>query len=213
MAFNYSPKIIQDGLVLYLDAANTKSYPTTGTTWTDLSRSGNNGTLINGPTFNSANGGSIVFDGSNDYVKGIKSVQIIISKWINDGYEIFTINPGKIGWTLANTGGGVNQIRIDSATNTFSNGEIFNLCVTYNGSSSSSGLLMYKNGSLLNTTSIYNNLTANISNSHEFRIGANASTNPLYMVGNTFSSQIYNRVLSSTEILQNYNATKTRFGL
>jgi hypothetical protein len=63
MAFNYSPKIIQDGLVLYLDAANTKSYPTTGTTWTDLSRSGNNGTLINGPTFNSGNGGSIVFDG------------------------------------------------------------------------------------------------------------------------------------------------------
>jgi hypothetical protein len=55
--------IITDGLVLLLDAANSKSYPGTGTTWTDLSRSGNNGTLINGPTFNSGNGGSIVFDG------------------------------------------------------------------------------------------------------------------------------------------------------
>jgi hypothetical protein len=234
MSFAYSPKIVTDGLVFYVDAANSKSYPGVGTTWSDLSKNTNNGTLTNGPTFNNGNGGSIVFDGVNDYVNfgdiinfertdsfsinlwlklGIKSVQIIISKWINDGYEIFTINPGKIGWTLANTGGGVNQIRIDSATNTFSNGEIFNLCVTYNGSSSSSGLLMYKNGSLLNTTSIYNNLTANISNSHEFRIGANASTSPLYMVGNTFSSQIYNRVLSSTEILQNYNATKSRFGL
>ena len=68
MAFNYSPRIIQDGLVLYLDAANTKSYPTTGTTWSDLSRRGNNGTLTNGPTFNSSNGGIIVFDGINNYV-------------------------------------------------------------------------------------------------------------------------------------------------
>ncbi len=67
MSFNYSPRIITDGLVLYLDAANTRSYPGSGTAWNDLSRSGNNGTLVNGPTFNSANLGSIVFDGTNDY--------------------------------------------------------------------------------------------------------------------------------------------------
>ena len=71
MAFNYSPNIITDGLVLYLDAANTKSYPGSGTTWRDLSKSQLNGTLTNGPTFNSANGGSIVFDGTNDYVDNI----------------------------------------------------------------------------------------------------------------------------------------------
>jgi hypothetical protein len=53
MAYNFSPKIITDGLVLYLDAANTRSYPGSGTVWTDLSRVGNNGTLTNGPTFNS----------------------------------------------------------------------------------------------------------------------------------------------------------------
>ena len=68
MAFNYSPKIVTDGLVLYMDAANSKSYVSGSTTWNDISRSGNNGTLINGPTFNSSNGGSIVFDGTNDYV-------------------------------------------------------------------------------------------------------------------------------------------------
>ncbi len=60
--------IVTNGLVLYLDASNTKSYVSGSTTWSDVSRSGNNGTLINGPTFNSANGGSIVFDGTNDYV-------------------------------------------------------------------------------------------------------------------------------------------------
>ena len=66
MAINAGPKIVEDGLILCLDAANKKSYPRTGTVWTDLTANKNNGTLTNGPTFNSANGGSIVFDGSND---------------------------------------------------------------------------------------------------------------------------------------------------
>ena len=68
MATKYSPKMVTDGLVLSLDAANTKSYPRSGTTWTDLSGNSNTGTLTNGPTFNAGNLGSIVFDGTNDYV-------------------------------------------------------------------------------------------------------------------------------------------------
>ena len=66
--FAHSPKIVTDGLVLALDAGNTKSYVSGSTTWFDKSGGGNNGTLINGPTFSSANGGSIVFDGVDDYV-------------------------------------------------------------------------------------------------------------------------------------------------
>ena len=61
-------KIVTNGLVLHLDAAQRRSYSGSGTVWTDLSGNGNNGTLTNGPTFNSANGGSIQFDGSNDHV-------------------------------------------------------------------------------------------------------------------------------------------------
>jgi hypothetical protein len=68
MAGTIAPNIVTDGLVLYLDAANTKSYVSGSTTWNDMSGFSNNGTLVNGPTFNSANGGSIVFDGVNDYV-------------------------------------------------------------------------------------------------------------------------------------------------
>jgi len=64
----YGPKIVTSGLVLCLDAANKRSYPGTGTTWTDLSGNSNNGTLINGPTFNAGNQGGIVFDGTNDYI-------------------------------------------------------------------------------------------------------------------------------------------------
>ena len=60
--------IVQDGLVLNLDAGNTASYPGSGTTWFDLTSNNNDGTLINNPTFDSTNGGSIVFDGIDDYV-------------------------------------------------------------------------------------------------------------------------------------------------
>ena len=66
MAIIDGPRIPTSGLIFYLDAANTRSYPGSGTTWTDLSGNGNTGTLTNGPTYSSANGGQIVFDGSND---------------------------------------------------------------------------------------------------------------------------------------------------
>ncbi len=69
MSFVHSPKIVTDGLVLALDAGNTKSYTSGSTTWFDKSGNANNGTLTNGPTFSSANGGSIVFDGVDDRVE------------------------------------------------------------------------------------------------------------------------------------------------
>ena len=68
MAFFRGANVVTDGLVLALDAANTKSYPGSGTTWRDMSGNNITGSLTNGPTFNSANGGSIVFDGTNDSV-------------------------------------------------------------------------------------------------------------------------------------------------
>ena len=67
MASLGGPNIITNGLVLALDAANTKSYVSGSTVWRDLSGNNNSGSLTNGPTFNSANGGSIVFDGVDDY--------------------------------------------------------------------------------------------------------------------------------------------------
>jgi hypothetical protein len=69
MSIGYGPKLITDGLVLCLDAADSLSYPGSGTTWTDLSGNSNNGVFVNGPTYDSSNGGSIVFDGSNDYIE------------------------------------------------------------------------------------------------------------------------------------------------
>lgn len=85
MGISYNPSIVRTGLVMYLDAANGKSYPGSGTLWTDLTGTGNNGTLTNGPTFNSANLGSIVFDGSNDTViiSDNNSLQLTLEKTLS----------------------------------------------------------------------------------------------------------------------------------
>ena len=87
MALAHSPHIVRDCLVLYLDAANTKSYPGSGTAMTDMSGKGNHGTLTNGPTFSSDNNGSIVLDGTNDYISTINLssfTTFTIQMWIFD---------------------------------------------------------------------------------------------------------------------------------
>jgi len=68
MAVAYNPGIVTEGLILCLDAANRNSYPSTGTAWTDISNTGNNGILKNGPTYSTLNGGNINFDGTDDTV-------------------------------------------------------------------------------------------------------------------------------------------------
>jgi hypothetical protein len=99
MALAHSPKIVTDGLVLCLDAGNPKSYPGSGTTWTDLSGNGNNGTLVNGVGYNSGNGGSLVFDGVNDRVTinasshtNLSSGNFTISSWFYIPTSVDTTN-------------------------------------------------------------------------------------------------------------------------
>ena len=235
MSFNYSPRIITEGLVLCLDAANTRSYPTTGTIWSDLSRNSNNGTLINGPTFNSSNGGSIVFDGINDYVFKDSPVNVgnnfSVSAWIKPS-NIATRNAivgnsypysGRIGFLLTTATG------YNSNLNTFfltigqdasyriaaNNSLTLNQwnhvsAVVLNGGGS---ILLYKDGvetqyrisSLSSGTILY---TAN-----QFYVGARYSTGFEPFRGDIAQVSIYNRALSAQEVLQNYNATKSRFGL
>jgi len=72
------PDIVEDGLVLCLDAANPKSYPGSGNTWTDLRGNGNDGTLVNGVGYDSANNGSMVFDGVDDSIQSSNLAGTII---------------------------------------------------------------------------------------------------------------------------------------
>lgn len=233
MAFNYSPKVITNGLVLYLDAANLYSYPGSGTTWSDISRTGANGTLTNGPTFNSANGGSIIFDGTDDSCRSILNSQlsnsftfstftkpttiaitsvppigIVVSEVASYGnyWAFLGLYLGKWHWALYD--GGVNPYIISNAVPTTSWAHITGVRDVV-----ADTLYLYVNGVLDSTL---NDTTTTIPVYSAFTIGGQVSQpsgqNRLYN-GSIATTQIYNRALSSTEVLQNYNATKTRFGL
>ena len=229
--------IITNGLVLNLDAGNPLSYPGTGTTWTDLSGNGNNGTLVNGPTFNSANGGSIVFDGHDDHVNSgnvlnfernnsfsisswvkissLSNIAAIISKMDSSfrGYYFGYEADGSLQLILRNTLN-TNFIRVLTNINLISINTFINVCVIYNGSSLASGITFYRNSINYPINTIFgDNLNQTIITTYPLTIGARVSTNSSFLNGNIFQVQIYNRALSASEVLQNYNATKSRFGL
>jgi hypothetical protein len=221
-------KIVSSGLVLNFDAAQLRSYPTTGTAITDLSGTGNNGTLTNGPTFNSANGGTIVFDGTNDYIDcgsstSINPAALTYCAWIkgtaftNAYISVISKNePLNTVATLLIKSNGKLALYVyattlrsydGTGTNTLSINNWYHLCLTY---SSTDGLKGYVNGS------VDGSATANgaiVSSSQPIWIAAHPSITGRNFNGNVSNAQIYNRALSGTEILQNYNATKSRFGL
>ena len=233
MAFNYSPKVVTDGLVLYLDAANTKSYPGIGITWTDLSRSGNSSKL-NGPTFNSANGGSIVFNGTNDYVEIQNQIQFdqtdpfTLSSWVKSSNvsNQLIINNENILYTGYRLNINVNanieiglrsSISDDIAIETLNSirpNTWYHIVGTYDGHSNVSGMKIYINGVEEDTNTISNTLTSSTLSNQKTLLGIRKSSSPPDPLrGNIANVQIYNRALSTIEITQNYNATRTRFGL
>ena len=230
MAFRYSPKIVTDGLVLYLDAANTKSYVSGSTTWNDISRSGINGTLVNGPTFNLSNGGSIVFDGVNDYctlgTKNLIQNDFTISIWFklnssgNKEHFIFSnnysttpallITANVVGTarelTAYYVSGNVTSYTISSTTDIPAS--INNITLVRNGSTN----IPYLNG-IEQTSRIFTNSTVLSSGLYELGYATIRNKTTAYLQGNIYQTSIYNRALTSQEVLQNYNATKSRFGL
>ena len=211
--------MIQDGLVLALDAADKNSYVGSGTTWTDLSGNGNNGSLVNGPTFSSANQGSIVFDGVNDCIL-VNSNANILSKtsytkmsWFNATSYLYNIISGGNGGEHAFWLAGTVNLRAghNGAWDTVVSTTTLALNTWYFGSvtfNTTTGWVLYVNGIQENTSA--NATTFN--GTQEILIGAyGTGTNPFS--GKIATATVYNRVLSPQEILQNYNAQKSRFNL
>ena len=215
------PNIITNGLVLSLDAANRKSYPGSGTTWRDLSGNNNTGTLASGSSFSSANGGSIVFDGIDDFVDlpinaQFNTPSVTFDCWINlqnrNNRHIVYVN-----WSgnslEVNSNRTVVMYNLSSAdqlgattTSTINFGEWVNITGTYN--SISQTLETYINGVLRATRTSTPNTIYNVS-THRIS-GTNFSG---AILGNVSIVRHYNLALSASEIAQNYNATKTRYGL
>jgi hypothetical protein len=233
VALAHSPKIATDGMVLCLDAGNTKSYPGSGTTWSDLSGNGNNGSLVNmdGANFNSANGGSLTFDGSNEYVDcGNKQDFIIsngqsftISCWalydsslnvfngilskaaVNGTWEyVFGINSvAVVSWLISSNG--TNWNPIFGETISFGTWYYYSFGFDYDNQIS----FLSVNGKPFLTrshTSVYN------TSGESLQIGR--IRDPIVnMDGKISNLSFYNRALSASEVKQNFNALRGRFGL
>jgi hypothetical protein len=222
-------KIVSNGLVLNLDAAQLRSYPGSGTTWTDLSGNANNGTLTNGPTFNSGNGGSISFDGTNDSItsfstqisgNGSKTVEcwFYLTKSTRAGLcGTRSSNVASDGWVLTlnrTTAGNLTYFHTGTASTLeisagISQNTWYQCAVTYN--TSTAEVKFYVNGIQSGTTfTSVATINTSIFNGSFGQEGNNTSS-PYQ--GRIAISRIYNTVLTDSEILQNYNAVKSRFGL
>jgi hypothetical protein len=208
--------IVTNGLVMYLDAANTRSYPGTGTTWTDLSQCRNNSTLTNGPTFSSASRGSIVFDGNDDYAPfstnnlPYGSSPGTLSAWA------YANNTSGYRWIISYGNAAVSQARFLGVNGTdyyfggFGNDIVvsgaqankwFNIVGVYEGYVTN----LYINGQLVSAQVKSWNTVAN-----NAQIGRQVNFAE-YWSGNISNIAIYSTALSAAQVLQNYNATKLRF--
>jgi hypothetical protein len=233
-----TPPIVTNGLVLHLDAANSKSYVSGSTIWNDLSGNGYNGTLTNGPTFDSANGGNIVFDGIDDYVAFNNTSTILnglsaasMNMWINvtrkggGGYQTIA------GWR-DDTDTDFFLLLLDSAGVTVntefrtrtSSGAVSDVNINYTSYFGSWNFIstvvssnrtdLYINGILVGSNTSKTGVFGAASN--QFRIGSNPNLDPIntyQMQGRMANFLAYNRALTATEITQNYNAQKSRFNL
>jgi len=235
MATSYSPKIITDGLVLCLDAGDRKSYSGSGTTWTDRSGNGNNGTLTNGSTFNSANGGSVDFDGIDDHVNlgndssldlsGAFSLEIffyggsgidgyggLLNKAANGNFGNWGLygdagnNYVRFGYLSTNDG----QIEVNASSYSDISTEAW---VHYLGVFTGTSLYLYRNGALVSSAGVTSSHQTPQTNSFDAAIGRRLANNGYEVDFKVSVARVYNKALTADEVLQNYNATKGRFGL
>ena len=219
----FYPAMVTSGLVFNVDASNSQSYPGSGTVWYDISGNNYNINLLNGPVYSGEYGGAITFDGTNDYgtarnlttlEMGNRSITIgvwfrtttsrgalVTKRGTGSGYQLYINTPGKLYADGYST-----------ATGVFSASAINNNSIKYGVvvfDYLNTTIRLYVNGVADNTTSLSsggNDTSAyfNIAKSQQYTD---------YFSGTIYSIQVYNRALSATEILNNFNAGRGRFNL
>jgi len=230
MTIGYGPRVVTDNLVLALDAADRNSYPGSGTAWTDLSGRGNTGTLTNGVGYTGANGGSLSFDGVDDFVINSSTTNIptgsssrTIQLWVYPKAD--TNNFIQLG-----TGGGGNQVYIVEFYNIGGTRYLFT-----DGVNGANNLTI--SGSQLPTLNVWNHITFGNSDQNWFYylngisqvsgtwsvtlntvgqkyvVGKRDDSGAATLNGNIAQVSIYNRALTASEIQQNFNALRGRFGI
>ena len=230
--------IVKNGLILHLDAGNTDSYPGTGNTWTDLTGNGNNGTLINAPTFDSEYNGSLGFNGINSYVNtnydlswnNTNSISIsftLTTPNITQNLPIIGKGPNEWEWQFNQRGRGLELVYwatnglhangpITTIPNFFEANVPVNVCLVWNHIDNKH--YFYRNGINIGENT-WVNASINQNRNTGIKIGGsiyrwvNNVLSGQYWLGKIYIVMTYNRALSATEVLQNYNSTKGRFGL
>jgi hypothetical protein len=228
---SFIPPIVSSGLVLYLNAGSTSSYPGSGSAWTDISGVGNNATLYNSPTFSSSNGGYLSFNGSNQYGALASpstlptGSQVTLCVW---AYGV-TLKQSNLFWANQSNGGRTINTHVP-----WSDGNVYWDCGgtseanfdriyinqnpaylgwhywVFTKNASTGTMAMYRDNTSIQTGT---GLTLTIPTSTAANIGRESMTAVNYYQGYIAQIQIYNRVLNSTELTQNYNADRARYGL
>lgn len=225
------PNIVEDGLVLVLDAGNTQSYSGSGTTWTDLSGKGNNGTFQNmgSSNLNSDNGGSLTFDGTNEYVNcGNPATLSFGTGNFTLSFVTYRTGTGFQGGGYVGKGNGTTR-GFDFRDNNFYVFGTSGLIASMNFVSglnvwqhhtfvfdrtSSPYIKRYLNGTYnsASTTNNSSNVSSSIDTTIAFRIGlSTAGGASRYYIGRMSSVIVYNRALTASEVSQNYNAIRGRY--
>lgn len=236
MSVAYNPRIVTDGLVLYLDAGNAKSYPGSGTQWLDLSGLGNHATLVNGPTFS---GGSMVFAGANDYgvvsnnidlsstsavtyCAWVKTTQSNTAIWCEHSVD-FNSNPNAFLVDLGESGGagsfqfsdrGSNGYNIVYTTPGYNDNTWHYFSATSDRSLTASAQISLYVDAVYDTIlhPSYRSNNSNNYSSFPFYIASRAGAG-YFSICNMGVVHLYNRALTQAEILQNFNALRGRYGI
>ena len=215
--------VVTTGLQLYLDAGQAASYPGTGTTWTDLSGNGRDGTLTNGPTYSSADGGSIVFDGTNDFVQCSGSVTATAATfvaWIRrNGTQ------GSYDGILFSRGSSVTGMQFQSSnqlsymwngavnTYTWQSGltipDLTWCMVAVSVTSTAATAYLCQSSGI---TSAINTVSHTSTTLNDIKIGQE-DFGGRFFNGSIAIAQLYNIALSAEQVSQNFRADRARFGL
>ena len=216
--------IVTTGLQLYLDAGRTSSYPGTGTAWTDLSGNGRNGTLTNGPTYSSANGGSIVFDGTNDFVQCSWSLTATAATFViwlrrngpQDDFDglIYSRSTNATGLSFFGT---TNKISYtwNNAVNTYTWDSGLTIpdltwcMIAVSVTSTAATAYLCQSGGITSATNTVSHTSTVLD---DVKL-AQDDLGGRFFNGSIAIAQLYNTALSAEQVSQNFQADRARFGV
>jgi len=225
VALAHNPRIITDGLVLCLDAANTKSYSGSGTEWKDLSGNGNDGTLVNGVGFSGDNKGSMIFDGVDDFVdlnNQSGELDLNNSEFLTFDFFVYpNENQGYILWCATGSQGtrssqqytilfdSSNRLSVSGGSSGAQTTEPLSVDTWYHVV-----MIIERNESLslyLNSEQLLVFNPGSVRSGDSVRVGARIGG--VYYQGKVSSFKVYNRAFSAEEIRQNFQAMRGRYGI